>query len=229
MRNPLAHLFFPIASALSLGACDQMPDAPIPQPPSVAPASSASAPPAAAVVKLARAVADRGLAIAKTCVIVAPMTSVDVDVCSFDAPLVDAYAAAARDLSAHAAAHPDEVQGAAAGFLKTALLFGDWAAKVVEYRPRRKAGDSAFGYPDMSSSSRGTLRLFQDFADAWNTFAPSDPIPVDPAEEYRVFGGTSDPRGYKVKPPPKPAGPRLRWSQCFDGPCLLNQEPETSP
>jgi hypothetical protein len=224
------HFFFPLAAALSLGACDRMPDAPATtEAPAASSAPSSSAPPAV-TVKLARAVADRGLAIAKTCVIVAPLTHVDVDVCSFDAPLVDAYAAAVRELADHAKAHPEDVRGAAAGFLKTAHLFGDWAVKVIEYRPHRKPGGTGFiGYTDMTSSSRGTLRLFQDFADAWNTFAPADPIPVDPAEEYRVFGQSNSPRGYDVQKPPKPAGSRLHWSQCFDGPCLLEQAPPLQP
>jgi hypothetical protein len=78
----------------------------------------------------------------------------------------------------------------------------------------------------MSSSTQGTLRLFQDFADAWNLFAPADPIPVDAADEYRVYGQSNSPRGYDVRAPPKPAGGRLRWSQCFDGPCLLAQDPK---
>lgn len=223
MRHALTLLS--IAAILGMAACDQMPDAPQnPAPPASASVSSA---PSAITVKLARAVADRGLAIAKTCAIVAPMTSANVDVCSFDAPLVDAYAAAVRELSDHAKAHPDDVRGPAAGFLTTAVLFGDWAAKAVELRPHRKAGTAWAGYSDMSSSTRGTLRLFQDFADAWNTFAPADPIPVDPCEEYRVYGRSSSPRGYSVEKPPKPSGSRLRWSQCFDGPCLLGQSPET--
>jgi hypothetical protein len=225
MRHALNRpLLLALLALLALTACDRMPDAP------PSPAASASAPapsaPSATTVKLARAVADRGLAIAKTCAIVAPMTSADVDVCSFDAPLVDAYSAAVRELADHAKAHPDDVRGPAAGFLTTALLFGDWAAKAVEYRPHRKASKAWAGYSDMSSSTRGTLRLFQDFADAWNLFAPADPIPVDAADEYRVYGQSNSARGYDVKNPPKPAGGRLRWSQCFDGACLLDQGPE---
>ena len=231
LKRPLLALAAGFVIITALTACDRMPDAPpVPSsapssPPSSAPSASspASSAPLPATAKLARAVADRGLAIAKTCAIVAPMTSADVDVCSFDAPLVDAYAAAVRELSDHAKAHPDEVRGAAAGFLTTAILFGDWAAKALDYKPHRKAAKAWAGYSDMSSSTRGTLRLFQDFADAWNTFAPTDPIPVDPAEEYRVYGQSNSPRGYAVEKPPKPAGSRLHWSQCFDGPCLLEK------
>jgi hypothetical protein len=65
--------------------------------------------------------------------------------------------------------------------------------------------------------TRGTLRLFQDVADAWNRYRPGETVPVDPIEEYRLYGFSS--KGYVMKPVQKTGG-RIAWRICYDGPCL---------
>jgi hypothetical protein len=214
-----------LGGALSLLACDRMPEpkenAGAPAPVPTATASASASTPNEAVMKLARDVKDRGLEVAKTCVILSPVVSANVDACSFDEGLGGKYKSALSAFEEHDKAHPEEVRGGARVFLVTARMFGDWTAKAVAYRPHRSGTKATFGYDDMSSSTRGTLRLFQDFADTWNALAPSEPIPVDPVEEFRVYGHSSNPLGYDVKKVPKPQGGRLRWVKCFDGPCLL--------
>ncbi|MFT3767347.1 MAG: hypothetical protein QM820_17750 [Minicystis sp.] len=185
-----------LAVALLLAACDRFDANPAP----VA-STSASAPLPAdpeETRKLARAAADAALACARTCIIHAPSFDDAADGCPADAATVKTLAAAAQALTAHVQART--VSGEAAAFAKVAALFADWMTQTTELQ-----------------RSRGTLRLYQHVADAWNAYQPKEPIPVDPIDEYRLYGHGS--KGYIMKPVPKTDG-RVVWKSCYDGPCL---------
>jgi hypothetical protein len=192
------HVRMAVAALLSLAACDRFDAAPAPSPrESAAPAASAPSP---ETHRLARRVADAALACAKSCVVWVPPFDDAQDECRPDEPSVKALEDAAAALAAHAKDHPAEVRGAAAAFAAEARLFADWVGRGV-----------------LLERTRGTLRLFQDFADAWNAYRPEEPIPVDPIEEYRLKGFGS--KGYIMKPLDKTRG-RVVWKSCYDGPCL---------
>jgi hypothetical protein len=121
-----------------------------------------------------------------------------VDACPADADLVKALADSALALSTRV--HYGHVRGEVAAFSTTASLFADWMSQGVKL-----------------DHTRGTLRLFQDVADAWNRYRPAEPMPVDPVEEYRRYGFGS--KGYIMRPVKKTGG-RVAWKTCYDGPCL---------
>jgi hypothetical protein len=182
--------------ALALAGCDRFETA------APAPASASAVATAGdeETLRLARPAKESALACARTCVIHAPSFQDAADACNPDAATVKALADAAAALEAHAGAHPAEVRGPAAAFAGAAQLFADWVVKGVSL-----------------GRTRGTLRLFQDVAEAWNAYRPGEPIPVDPVDEYRRYGFGS--KGYIMRPLQKTAGKAV-WKSCYDGPCL---------
>ncbi|APR81853.1 Hypothetical protein A7982_07202 [Minicystis rosea] len=180
--------------ALLVASCDRFDAAP----PSATSTADAGAVDPEETRKLAQAAADAALACARTCVIHAPPFDDASDGCTADAATVAPLAEAARSLLAHTEKHV--VPGEAAAFAKTASLFAEWMTQAQKLQ-----------------RTRGTLRLYQDVADAWNAYQPKAPIPVDPIVEYRLYGFGS--KGYIMKPTPKTEG-RVVWKSCYDGPCL---------
>jgi hypothetical protein len=185
----------PLALGLAALGCDRF-DAPAPAASAVA-SASASQTSADEIHRLARAAADAALACARTCVIHAPNFDDAADACTADAALAKTLTESAAALAARL---PDGGGGEGAAFSKVAGLFADWMRHGVE-----------LGY------TRGTLRLFQDVADAWNRYQPGEPLPVDPVEEFRSYGHGS--KGYVMSPVSKTGG-RIVWKSCYDGPCL---------
>lgn len=189
---------------IAVTGCDQFDTRPAPaSSASAAPAiagSAAAGAPSAEAQKLARAAADAALAVAKQCIVWVPPFDDAQDECSPTADSVKALETASAALDAHAKAHPDEVRGAIAPFVKTVGFFAGWVTRGA-----------------LLKRMRGTLKLFQDVADTWNAHRPSEPIPVDPVEEHRLSGYGS--KGYIMKPMPKTNG-RVVWKSCYDGPCL---------
>jgi hypothetical protein len=146
--------------------------------------------------RLARAAMDAAAASVKSCVIHAPTFDDAVDECAADEAAVKTLGDAARALGPKAKG----AVGGLAVFAETVQSFADWMAAAHELK-----------------RSRGTLRLYQDVADAWNAYRPKEPTAVDPIEEYRLYGHGS--KGYIMKPVPKTRG-RVVWKTCYDGPCL---------
>jgi hypothetical protein len=184
-----------LACVIAIAACDRFDPAP---PPAGSASPDAGAADPAETKKLARAAADAALACARTCIIHAPSFDDAADECPADAGAVKALADAADALAAHGRAR--RMAGDAAAFATTASLFAEWMSRGLERK-----------------RTRGTLRLFQDVADAWNAYQPKEPIPVDPIEEYRLYGHGS--KGYIMQPVKKVDG-RVVWKSCYDGPCL---------
>ena len=186
------------ALGLALTACDSGVGA--------LPAPADAAPPAAIAAdveqirKLARAAADAALVCARACIVLSPPFEDAVDDCPADAAQVHALVEAAGALGAQLGGDGGPVPGEAGVFAGTARLFAAWMEQGLRLK-----------------RTRGTLRLFQDVAEAWNAYQPRDPIPVDPIEEYRLGGFGS--KGYIMKPIPKTGG-RVVWKSCYDGPCL---------
>jgi hypothetical protein len=187
-----------LALALLLAGCDRFDPAPLPST-SAPEVPSASPPSPEETHRLARAATDAALACARTCVIHAPSFDDAADACPADPTLVKALAESALALSIHV--RDAGVRGDAAAFSTTASLFAEWMAEGVKIH-----------------RTRGTLRLFQDVADAWNRYRPTEPIPVDPIEELRRYGFGS--KGYIMQPVKKVAG-RIAWRTCYDGPCVF--------
>jgi hypothetical protein len=187
--------------ALGLPACETFepqasPNAPAPTPSADAGAVGASR----ETLDLFDKVRDEALRCAKSCEIHDDFGSDIVDVCKADLAQAQVLAAAVLALETYGKAHPNEVQGEAEALVRTARLFADWMVKSAAV-----------------SRLRGTLRLFQDFADAWNRYRPAQPIPVDPVSEYRIQPNlVSD---YRIRPVPKTHG-RVLWKHCYDGPCI---------
>lgn len=187
-----------LSLSLSLAGCDGFDARP------AAPATSASeTPPAASAedtYRLAKPAADAALAAAKKCTISAPPFDDAADHCPVDEATGKALTSAVSALTTHVRANAPSVPRDAAAFAETVARFEEWVRQGLEY-----------------SRTRGTLRLFQDVADAWNAYRPKEPLAVDPVEEYGLVGYGS--KGYIMKPLKKTDG-RVVWKSCYDGPCL---------
>lgn len=187
--------------AAALSACDSFEgskSAPSPAAPVTAPGPKRDS---QETQRLSRAVADAALAIAGTCVVLVPYYESSFDDCTFAAADQAKLSAAVDALAAHAKARPDEVSGATGPFLAAGAAFAEWTALAVAMNRRR-----------------GTLALFQDFADAYNACGPAEPIPVDPVTEmYR-----SPIRGFNRGT--LSTSKRVKWRPCFDGICFMGSE-----
>jgi hypothetical protein len=185
-----------LAAVLLCAACDTFDGAPLPVG-SAAPSASAAAP-TEETHQVARAAADAALACARTCILHWPPFDDAADECPVDAASVDALDVAAGALAAHV--KPRGLGGPVGAFTTTVGMFAAWMKQGIALK-----------------RTRGTLRLFQDVADAWNAYQPGEPLPVDPVQEMRRAGFGS--KGYIVVPVKK-SGERLVWKSCYDGPCL---------
>jgi hypothetical protein len=121
---------------------------------------------AAELTALARPVIDAAARAADACHLVAidPGTwfaYISYDVCTWKDADVAAYADKARELAAYAGGH--DLPAPARTVADHARLFGEWLASAH----RAKNG-------------RGTARLFQDLALAWNAYAPDQKVDPDP-------------------------------------------------
>lgn len=195
-------ILLPLAVALG-AACDSF-DGPVP------PASPSVSPSASAVAAgvgprrdseqarlLSRGVADAALAVTKTCVVLSSYYASTYDDCTFGADELGKLSSAADALAAHAKAHPEEVSHATKTFMVAASMFTEWTGRVIALNRRR-----------------GTLALFQDFADAYNATEPAAPIPVDPVTEmYKA-----PVRGFN--PATLDTSKRVPWRPCLEGVCL---------
>jgi hypothetical protein len=139
-----------------------------------APASSAPRQPfaAAELAPLGRAAVDAALKAADACRLVAtdPGTWFDYisyDQCSWKAGEVDAYQAALKPLLAYADAH--ELPAAPRTFVDHARLFGEWLSLAAR------------------SESRGTVRLYQDLALAYNAQGPAQKVDADPPSIVKQY------------------------------------------
>lgn len=196
---PVRHGFL-IASLGLLAACDGF-DPPAPSA-STAPPSPSSSPAAIAeeALRLADAAKTAALTAAKSCIISVYAFDDAADDCPVPEADVKALEASAAALDAFVKKSAAGVPPDAKAFATVALAFSEWLVHGHKYK-----------------RTRGTLRLFQDVADAWNAYRPGAPIPVDPVDEYRAVGFGS--KGYIMKPMKKTDG-RVLWKSCYDGPCL---------
>jgi len=112
------------------------------------------------------------------------------DICSWGRDVLEPLRAAAAALRA---VGPDA--GEAAVFIEHVRLFSEWVELMREGR------------------AQGTLAHYQDLARAWNSFQPSEPIPVDERARSR-YGGDDGPDA-------GPDGGPIHWERCSDGACVV--------
>jgi len=117
------------------------------------------------------------------------------DYCSWKKADLEALRAAATNIRARV---PDA--GAGALFAEHVRLFVEWAEESAK-----------------ASTTRGTLSHYQDLARAWNSFQPSDRVPVDIGKR----NASLDDQDIKLPKSDEDAGVTLQWQRCSEGPCVV--------